>query len=71
MSKLFIILFLVASFFVVIFCPSMFILPFMFTLFVLGGCLHAFAIVIYDWVMKTINGPKALDEQLPQHATGH
>ena len=33
--------------------------------------MHAFAIVLYDWVRETINGPKALDEQLHHHATGH
>ena len=60
MSGLFIILILVVSF-----------LPSMITLFVLGGALHAFAIVLYDWVRETINGPKALDEQLHHHATGH
>ncbi len=57
MSDLFIILILVVSFF-----------PSMFTLFVLGGALHAFAIVLYDWVREIINGQKALNEQ---HATGH
>ena len=60
MSELFIIFLLAVSF-----------LPSMITFFVLGGCLHAFAIVLYDWGRETINGPKALDEQLPQHATGH
>ena len=60
MSDLFIILILVVSFF-----------PSMLTLFVLGGALHAFAIVLYDWGRETINGPKALDEQLHHHATGH
>jgi len=60
MLELFIILILVVSF-----------LPSMITFFVLGGCLHAFALVLYDWVMETINGPKALDEQLHHHATAH
>ena len=60
MFELFIILILVVSF-----------LPSMITFFVLGGCLHAFALVLYDWFMETINGPKALDEQLHHHATGH
>ncbi len=41
------------------------------TLFVLGGCLHAFATVIYDWVSETINSPKTLDERRHHHATGH
>ena len=60
MLELFIILILVVSF-----------LPSMITFFVLGGCLHAFAIVLYDWGSETINGQKALDEQLHHHATGH
>ena len=60
MSELFIILILAVSF-----------LPSMLTLFALGGALHAFTIVLYDWVRETINGPKALDEQLHHHATGH
>ena len=58
MYELFIIFLLVVSF-----------LPSMLTLFVLGGCMHAFAIVLYDWGRETINGPKALDEQLYHHAT--
>ena len=60
MLELFIILILVVSF-----------LPSMITFFVLGGALHAFAIVLYDWGRETINGPKALDEQLHHNATGH
>ena len=60
MSELFIIFLLAVSF-----------LPSMLTLFVLGGCLHAFALVLYDWGRETINGPKALDEQLHHHANGH
>jgi hypothetical protein len=60
MSELFIIFLLAVSF-----------LPSMLTLFVLGGCLHAFALVLYDWGGETINGPKALDEQLHHQATGH
>ena len=39
--------------------------------FVLGGCMHAFAIVLYDWGRETINGPKAPDKQLHHHATDH
>ena len=60
MSGLFIILLLVVSFF-----------PSMLTLFVLGGALHAFALVLYDWFMETIDGQKALDERRHHHATGH
>ncbi len=60
MLELFIILLLVISFF-----------PSMLTLFVLGGCLHAFATAIYDWVSETINSPKALDVGRHHHATGH
>jgi len=60
MSELFIILILVVSF-----------LPSMITLFVLGGALHAFALVIYDWVRETINGQKSLDERRHHHATSH
>jgi hypothetical protein len=60
MSELFIIFLLAVS-----------SLPSTITFFVLGGCLHAFAIVLYDWGRETINGPKALDEQLHHHATGH
>ena len=60
MSELFIIFLLAVS-----------SLPSMLTWFVLGGCMHAFALVLYDWVGETINGPKALDEQLHHHATGH
>jgi hypothetical protein len=60
MSELFIIFLLAVSF-----------LPSMITLFVLGGCLHAFALVLYDWGRETITGPRALDEQLHHHATGH
>ena len=60
MSELFIIFPLAVSF-----------LPSMLTLFVLGGCLHAFALVLYDWGRETISGPKALDEQLHHQATGH
>ena len=58
MSGLFIIFLLVVSFF-----------PSMLTLFVLGGCMHAFALVLYDWV--TIDGQKALDERRHHHATSH
>jgi len=60
MLELFIILILVVSF-----------LPSMITFFVLGGCLHAFALVLYDWGRETIDGQKALDEQLHHQATGH
>ncbi len=59
MSELFIIFLLAVSF-----------LPSMITFFVLGGCLHAFALVLYDWGRETINGSKALDEQLHHQATG-
>ena len=69
MSDLFIILLLVVFYSLLV--GSFY--PFMFALFVfvLGGCLHAFAIVLYDWGRETINGPKALDEQIHHHATGH
>lgn len=60
MSELFIVLILVVSFF-----------PSMLTLAVTGGALHAFAIVLYDWVRETISGQQARDEQLHHHATGH
>ncbi len=60
MSELFIILILVVSFF-----------PSMLTLAVIGGTLHAFAIVLCDCVRETINCQKARDEQLHHHATGH
>ncbi len=61
MSELFIILILVVSFF-----------PSMFTLFVLGGALHAFAIVLYDYAREAIiYFRNARDEQRHHPATGH
>ncbi len=69
MSKLFILLILVVSFFLLV--GSFY--PFMFALFVfvLGGALHAFAEDLYYWIRENTNGPKALDEQQHHHATGH
>ncbi len=59
MSELFIMLLLGVSF-----------LPSMITFFVLGGALHAFAIVLYDYAREAIiYFRNARDEQ--HHATGH